>query len=86
MKRPDSIKSSANLKIAALEAENLKLQKQIARLQVENLTEQHKIVALEGAMKELTKQKAFTLNITFSGENPTDPADAPAAENLGSCR
>jgi len=64
--------------VIALEAENLKLHKQIARLQADDVTKQHRIVALENELKELTKKHGLVLNIGFSGGKPAGaPGDAP---------
>ena len=71
MKRPDLIDTAlesseqaiANY-VAELEAENLKLHKQIARFRVQGLTEKHKFAALEAEMKELAKTHGLNLNIT----------------------
>lgn len=66
--------------VIALEAKNLKLQKQIAHLQTDDLTKQHRIVALENELKELTKKHGLVLNIGFSGEKPIGgPGDRDAS-------
>jgi hypothetical protein len=86
MKRPDptntALKSAEPLVVnyvAEMEAENLRLHKQIARLQVENVTKQHKVVALEAEIKNLARKHGLNLNITFAGEQPATSGEAPAA-------
>lgn len=62
--------------IVALEAENLKLHKQIAKLQVQDTSKQNRIDALENELKEETKKHGVVLNIGFSGEKPAGDASA----------
>lgn len=86
MKRPNHINTALESAtppivnyVAQMEAENLRLHKQIARLQVENVTKQHKLVALEAEIKNLTKKHGLNLNITFAGDKPATSGEAPAA-------
>jgi len=64
--------------VAEMRAENLRLQKQIARLEVQNETEKHKLVALTAEIKKLTKEHGFNLTITFAGDKPATSGTAPA--------
>lgn len=54
--------------ISELERENLRLHKLIAKLQAQTVTQEHRIVALEQEMKELTKKHGFRLSINM-GDN-----------------
>ena len=54
--------------IAALESENAKLHRQIAKLEAQDVTKQHRITALEKEMKALTKKRGFNLIMNMGGE------------------
>ena len=56
--------------VLAIEAKNLKCEKQISHLQADVITLQHKIVALKAELKNLAKKTGFALNITFAGDKP----------------
>ena len=60
--------------VRALESENLKLQKQIARLEAQDVTKQHRIVALEGEMKKLTKKHGYHLTIHLGDQASPPPS------------
>ena len=84
MNRPEDIEATFNTAeadiqryIVALEAENAKLHKQIARLVAENVSIQHRAEALEKALKEEAKKHGVKLNITFTGEKPPGSNAAP---------
>ncbi len=84
MKRPKSIDTALKAAkpllrnyVLAIEAKNLKCEKEIARLQAEVVTQQHKLVACEVVIKDLTKKTGFKLNITYAGDKPKD-ASPPA--------
>jgi uncharacterized protein YlxW (UPF0749 family) len=62
-------KANAPLKfyVAALESENLKLQKQIAKLQANQVTLESRVKAVE---QEAKKGKPPQINITVAGSKP----------------
>jgi predicted nucleic acid-binding Zn-ribbon protein len=65
--------------VVALESENAKLHKQIAKLEAQDMSKQNRIAALEYELKEETKKHSLNLSIGFSGEKPASPVgDAPA--------
>ena len=81
MSRSESLKSAFQAAqpdlqnyVIALETENLKLQKQIARLQVQDLTSQNRVCALEQQLKDETKKHGLVFTTIFAGEKPVGSA------------
>ncbi len=86
MSRPKSLNTAlkaANLEIqqyiVALESENLKLHKQMAKLQVKDVTQQNEITALRREVKELTNKHGYSLHINLGGETPATPLPSNAS-------
>ncbi len=70
MQRPSSVsralktaKPELQRYVVALESENGKLHRQIAKLQVQDVSKQNRILALEKENKELSKKHGYHLQI-----------------------
>lgn len=62
---PDSAVPELSHYVAAVESENRKLHRQIAKLEAQVLTKHHRISALENEMKDLTKKHGVTFNMNI---------------------